>query len=181
MKDHTTGDVQLRLNSLSFFLGMDNWLRGIGRVIRNALMALFGRFVFDLLVYGPALTFQGLFAREPITRYLTFLFTPSTTQLFLARAFFEGSSSVMGWIVWSYVASTGIFKPSSPATPKPSVVLVKREANETSAFDGVDRVEEKIEGDFARIVDDLSKREAPVDASEVVSDIVQEIMAGLVF
>ena len=60
---------------------------------------MFGRFVIDLIFYGPALTFDGIVNTFTFRELYDFWTGAGNVSAFIYRFLLEGPSLVLGWIL----------------------------------------------------------------------------------
>ena len=78
---------------------------------------MFGRFVIDLIFYGPALTFDGILNNFTFRELYDFWTGPNNVSAFIYRFLLEGPSLVIGWFL------VGILGGNIPLTSKRSFSL----------------------------------------------------------
>ena len=122
----------------------------IGRNIRNWTMLIFGRFVLDLLIYGPTFTFQSL-AEKSLSDVVAFPFTAERTRIFTARFVVEGLGVVVGWL--AYAAVVEIFSEQNGQRKRRSP---RRRSLEEEFPAGAGNVDKLIEDNFAEVLSSVS-------------------------
>lgn len=102
--DISTGSSRRALESLDYLFNTNAFVGSIGRNVRNYSLILLGRSIFDLVVYGPIRTIQGL-TRRSFPEVLGIAFSDNITQVFYGRFVIEGISVAAGWLLWGVIGN----------------------------------------------------------------------------
>ncbi|TRY71896.1 hypothetical protein TCAL_14856 [Tigriopus californicus] len=102
--DASVGSSRTALESLDYLFNTDAFVGSIGRNFRNYSLILLGRSIFDLVVYGPIRTIQGL-TRRSFPEVLGIAFSDDITQVFYGRFVIEGISVAAGWLLWGVIGN----------------------------------------------------------------------------
>ena len=98
------GETKKKLQTLDHFFNFDTLLAAAGRAVHNLFVVVLGRFVFDLVVYGPKVTLESA-AKMSVDEILALPFRPNVIRIFTGRAVVEGLGLVVGWMLYSVIAS----------------------------------------------------------------------------
>ena len=100
----------------------------VGRLIRNYTMGVFGRFMFDLLWYGPVMTYRGIADSLTLREMWELVLMNSSTFNFLMRFAIQSVGLLVGWGALAVIGNSGHFLDSNPIpkrkwSPEPLEVI----------------------------------------------------------